>query len=387
MADAWLECASCGNRTDLGPSFRGCARCRAIGRAEPLEVRYAASPRPIPPPDRAAGLWRWARWLPPFATLTLGEGDTPLIPLDLGEPGPRLWLKNETMNPTWSWKDRPNAVTVAAARHYGFARVAAISTGNHGSSQAAYAARAGLACTIFRHPDAPEMQGALMALYGSEVRVGYDAEAEAALGRLLDRGDTFPGTTLSARPGFSNPYGVEGFKTIAFEVVEQLGGTSPDRVYVATGSGDGTYGIWKGFREMRDAGVIPRTPRIVACQAEGADSLRRAFVRGLHSVEPLDAVDTRALSIAELRTGDQALRAAFESGGTVTSTSDLEAFDAAVVAARQGIAIELASSVPLACALAERRGRDEGESWVVIGSGAAVKWPGRPPLAMIDPTK
>lgn len=361
MSDCWLQCVRCGGRHDFGPRFRGCPAC-----GDALEVRYQFTNLRFP--GGGPGLWAWADWLPPVPPLSLGEGDTPLVPLP--GPGPVVLVKNESRNPTWSWKDRPNAVTAAVARHFGSARLAVVSTGNHGAAAAAYAAAAGLGCVVFCHPAAPEVHVGLMRRFGAEVV--RTADAGPLVTAALADGQTFPGTTLDPAPRFTNPFGVEGFKTIAFELVRQLG-RCPDRVYVAVGSGDGIAGVWKGFREMKDAGVTDRLPLLVACQAAGADSLARAVTAGSDAVVPV-AVDTRALSVAEPRTGDHALRAVRE-GGRVWVGPDDAARAAARRAGRAGLALELASALAVAAAEAERPAGDPAEVWVAVGSGAAVKWP------------
>lgn len=364
MTEAWLHCDACDTSQPLTGQHRGCPVCRRAGRRAPLEVRYSGLPRALAPNPNECGVWRWRDWLPPVAARsTLHEGGTPLLPV-----GPGLWLKNETRNPTWSWKDRPNAVTAAVAKQFGYARLAVISTGNHGGAAAAYAAANGLGCAIFCHPAAPPLHTDLMALFGATVVRGGDQEAllEAALGE----GGTFPGTTLCPRPGFTNPFGVEGFKTLAFELVEHLGRV-PDRVYVAVGSGDGIYGIWKGFRELHESGAADRTPRMIACQADGADSLARA-VRSGAPIRPVAEVRTAALSVAEPITGRHALRAVRESGGGAATVTDAEAVAAVRDLGRRGTAVELASAVALAVAL--RDDPRDGLS-IVVGSGAAVKWP------------
>jgi threonine synthase len=154
--------------------------------------------------------------------------------------------------------------------------------------------------------------------------------------------------------------------------VEQLG-AAPDRIFVPTGSGDGIYGIWKGFRELAALGAIPRAPRMVACQSTGADSTVRAFQAGRPRHEPLEHPATVALTIGERIAGDHALRAVYDSGGEAIAVSDEQILDAARRLARQGLALENASAAALACA--ETLPRADGEKWVVIGSGAAVKWP------------
>src|SRR5207247_9821402 len=101
---------------------------------------------------------------------------------------------------------------------------------------------------------------------------------------LVERGDWFPSSILCPRDGYANPFGVEGFKTIAFEIVQQLNGRAPDRVYAPVGSGDGLYGVWKGFVELRRIGAVDRMPRMVACQASGANPYVRAFRLGERTV-------------------------------------------------------------------------------------------------------
>lgn len=373
MSNAELQCVRCLQRYPLSPQFFGCVVCAGQGRLSPLEVQYVGLPSRL---ERSAspGIWAWSDWLPalsPSYQTTLGEGRTPLLPFKAPKLGRSLWIKNETVNPTWSWKDRPNSISISVARSMGYRKVLAISTGNHGSAMAAYGARAGLKGLVFCHQDVPPLQLALMRGYGAEVVLGGDRD-RMAMAKIRE-GGYFPATIYCPRSGFANPYGVEGFKTIALEIVEELG-RAPDRVYVPVGSGDGIYGIWKGFREMKAAGVIERVPRMIGCQSTGADSAFRAFQKGTSQVEALESTSTIALSIDELVTGNHAVRAAVQSSGKFLAVRDEVILNASRWIAGQGLAIEAASSAALACALdpAEEQGE---ECWVVIASGAAVKWP------------
>jgi len=371
---AWLECVACSARFDVGPMLYGCPACKARGEIVPLEVAYdltAISPDLMR--DSAPGIWRWRPLLPPVrevSSVSLAEGRTPLIPVRGGWGRLNVLLKNETANPTWSWKDRPNCVSVSIAREFGFRRTAAISTGNHGCATSAYSAAAGMDCVIFCHADAPASQLALMSAYGARVIRG--GNQEALFGQLLGE-DYYPCSIFCPRAGYANPYGIEGFKTIAFEIFEQVGNSAPDRVFVPAGSGDGIYGVWKGFRELLALGWMKRAPKMMACQAAGADSAFRAFQRGSHRVQPLESVSTVALSIAERITGDHALRAVYQSGGSVITCSDQEALEAVRFLLRQGLAFEPASAVPLACIRQLAPQAASGETWVMIGSGSAIK--------------
>lgn len=374
----WLRCITCGLRFAVAPLFFGCPSCLKSGAPSELEMQYA--PREVVvPTSRAEGIWGWRSHLPTIASrarITLGEGATHLLPVDEDDDGPRVYLKNETSNPTWSWKDRPNAISVSVAKHFGFEQVVAISTGNHGNAMAAMAAAGGLRATVLCNAAAPPLQLALMSAYGARVVRGGDTEAIVL--DLIERGDWFPCTIFSLRETYTNPFGIEGFKTIAFEIWQQLGRV-PDRVFVGVGSGDGIYGIWKGFRELRDCGVAITVPRMIGCQTTGANSLVRAFNSGMSSITPLAETKTVASSLAELAAGRQALRAIYDSGGEALQVTDEEALEAMRRMAARGIALEPSSAVPLAC-LRKFSGQRVQEShkaeiWVAIGSGAAPKWP------------
>ena len=355
--------------------FTGCAHCASEGRKAPLEMRYDYTSLQAAVRDECApGIWRWSALLPRVAAenrISLGEGGTPLVPIRAG--GPRLMLKNETSNPTWSYKDRANCLSISVAREFGFQRVFASSTGNHGNATAAYAAAAGMRCLIFCHSDAPDLQLALMRHYGASVFLGGP---QAALGKaLVARGDWFPSSILCPRDGYANPFGVEGFKTIAFEIVEQLGGKAPDRVYAPVGSGDGFYGAWKGFVELHKIGVVDRLPRMMACQASGANPYVLAFRRGDRKMQAVENPHTVALSIAERIGGDAALHAIYDSGGAALEVDDGRIVATARAMAREGYALEPASAVAVACARRDAAPEYDGETWVSVGTGSTIKWP------------
>jgi len=369
----WLECLVCGAQFDLAPLLNGCPRCHDRGKRIPLEVRYnLARIEPVEPDRGAHGIWRWSALLPEVRSsnrTSLAEGATPM-PL-LGGQGVGLYLKNETANPTWSWKDRGMSVSVSVASEFGFGRISAVSTGNHGVAAAAYAAAAGIDCAVFCHADASPLQMALMGFYGARVFRG--GLRERMLTRLVARGDWFPASTYCPRDGCANPFGVEGFKTIAFEIVADLGGKVPDAVFVPAGSGDGVYGIWKGFRELREAGATSSLPRIFLCQTAAIDPYVRAFRAHSSRVDAVEPAATAALSIAEPMGGRHALAAVYGSGGEAISATEEQIASAMRFAARRGFAIEPASAAGVACAL--EKGKEAGEIKVVIATGAAVKWP------------
>lgn len=345
---ASLDCTGCGARYALGPMFFGCRQCGCA-----LVVRSVGAP------------WNGK-------TVTLGEGGTPLVPLRDWLGPARFWVKNESCNPTWSYKDRTASVSISMALAFGFKQTVAISTGNHGNAVAAYSAAAGLGCTIFCNPGAPDLQLALMRRYGARVVRG--GNQNALVRQMVERGGVFPASIVCPLGGFANPYGVEGFKAIAAEIVEQLG-RAPDRVFVPAGSGDGLYGIWKGFRELREFGVTDRVPKIVGCQAEGAACYAEAIRTGATKPVYIKDPKTVALSIAEEVGGSLALDAIRDSGGTAIAVSEDAILGAMRTLSGCGMALEAASAAALACAGTMAGDADAGEDWVMIGTGAIAKWP------------
>jgi threonine synthase len=318
-------------------------------------------------------LWQWRSLLPAFRdVVSLYEGNTPLVPYAVPGSGIRLLIKNETQNPTWSWKDRANTLSASAARHFGYRSLVTVSTGNHGNAAAAYSAAAGLRCRVFCNESASPMQMLLMQHYGAETVVGGDQDT--FLDELLYHDEWFPGIVICPRTGHANPFGVEGFKTIAFEIVEQLGGIAPDRVFIPTGSGDGLYGIAKGFRELVLTGTIQRSPRIVCCQTVQANPFVRAFREGRRTVTPVPTGPSVATSISE-PVGDQvALQAIYDSCGEALDVAEDDIMRCVRLLARRGLAFEPSSAVALACVLSHPDLHSD-EIWVVIGTGTAIRWP------------
>lgn len=372
MSETYLECLVCRAEFELAPLLFGCPECGKVGRKAATVVRYRNAAAPLRSAE-GPGVWRYRGLLPPFEPVSLGEGGTALVPLPFWTGKNRLLLKNETTNPTWSWKDRPGTASISAAKHFGFPETVAISTGNHGNSMSAYSAAGGLRCTIFCNPDAPDLQLALMSRYGSRVFRGGDANA--LVRKMVERGGVYPASIVCPLGGFTNPYGIEGFKTIAFELFEQLGGRVPDRVFVPAGSGDGIFGIYKGFTELRQIGLTDRIPKMVACQAESAacyvEALKQDSPRPIRFAHP----HTVALSIAEEIGGYPALGAVRDSAGTAVAVNDEQITTAALECARAGFAIEPASASTVAAAKTLAAEAPEDETWVAVASGALVKWP------------
>lgn len=312
------------------PLTDGCPETSTDAVQYPLEVTYEYEAVPDGLFDRppAPGLERWAPLLPPLASdLGTGEGATPLVEvpgvagwLD-GGPAGDLYVKDESRNPTWSQKDRLNRLTVSAAVRADAAGVVASSSGNHGAAAAAYAARAGLPCVVLTSPETPpSMQGFLRA-YGAAVLAVDDWEARAAaVDRLADDHGFHPVTSRTP-VHTGHPYGPEGYKTIAYETFLQLDRRVPGTVFVPTAHAELLFGVWKGFRELRELGVADATPRMVACEPAVRGPLVRALERGeeLATVEP---EPTDAHSIGATKSTLRGLLAVEESDGTAVGVTE-----------------------------------------------------------------
>lgn len=367
------------------PLTKGCPETSTEDVQYPLEVTYDydSVDRALFEQPLDAGLERWAPLLPPLTPETnLGEGNTPLVEV----PGLADWtgydgavyVKDESRNPTWSQKDRLNRLTVSAAIEMDAAGIVASSTGNHGAAAAAYAARAGLPCVVLTSPETPpSMQGFLRA-YGAAVLAVEDWDARAtAVDRLADE-HGFHAVTSRTSVHTGHPFGPEGYKTIAYEVFRQLDGEVPGAVFIPTAHAELLFGVWKGFRELIELGVVDESPRMVACEPAARAPLHAALDVG----EPLATVDdapTDAHSIGATRSSHRGRRALVESDGfaqpvedeTISSARDAlssrgfwQEFSGAAGIGGLRAALEADQDIdgPVVC-LATSSGFKDGEPW------------------------
>lgn len=381
-----LICRTCGRSYPLDAMLEGCSDCRPAGRIAILDPVYALETLEggaLPP---AAGrLWDYHRLLPlpdAAAQVTLGEGGTPLLPLAaaaLETGAAQVLLKYEAVNPTHSFKDRANAVAVSMARHFGFRKVICTSTGNHGVALAAYAARAGMRCLVLLPPGAPPAAASEIGFYGGDA-VTVDGDVVPLMGRLWrDHGWYVSQRNAAGVDGrvFGNPFGMEGYKTMAYEIFQQLGGRAPDRVLVPVGGGDGAWGVYKGFDELVRLGLAVSLPRITVCQSSAGAPLVNAYRRHLARVATVPASSTIAFSIVDRHSGDHALWAIQRSGGQAVEVDDDALRNAEAMLGRTGICVEPSSAASLAGLrrLAWGGDRFDGETVVLIGTGSGLRWP------------
>jgi threonine synthase len=317
-----IACSVC--RLEVEHPFKGlCPTCGGIVACEYDDATLSATLR-APSGD---GLNRWQGVLPVNGPLpSLSEGNTPLLDArrfgkDLGLEN--LWFKNESRNATGSFKDRGAAVGLAVAREYGARGTLTASSGNAASAVAAYSAASGLDCLVLVAPGAAPNKIQQVLAYGARVLVVRDLfRTRQGLLRMLDETSHRLDLFQIFFWALSNPYTIEGMKTIAYELYAQTGADGPDAVIVPTGGGDLFTGIWRGFGELQRVGLIKRVPRMLAAQASGAAPLANAVrIAGGHVAE-LEAVSTVASGIRVAFTGDHALRALRESGGAVAVVAD-----------------------------------------------------------------
>ncbi|WP_016906867.1 threonine synthase [Streptomyces xiaopingdaonensis] len=325
------------------PQVRGCPRTATDDVVYPVEVDYAYEEVPRGLFDGAAapapGLDRWAPLLPPLTAPGLGEGGTPLLDLGGG-----VWLKDESQNPTWSHKDRLNRITASAAVHEGAPGVVVASSGNHGASAAAFAARSGLRCVVLASAEAPPAVASFLRAYGAVVLPVPVETRWPLLSRISERLGLHP-VSNQTRTHTGHGFGPEGYKSVAYELHGQLG--VPAAVFVPTGYGELLYGVWKGFRELRLLGVTDRLPRMYACEPSAGGPLAAALRSGAPAaVVPPGA--SRAYGVNCTAGGHRGVRAVRESGGGALLVTDDEMASAQTELGADGLWVETSSAAGLA---------------------------------------
>src|SRR5437879_2573155 len=279
---ARLECTACGLRHDWSRLQNLCTACSkplfavydlaAVGE---LECFKQSSLR-----EREKSLWRYRELLPlpqDAEPISLGEGGTPLLRAPKFADDVDLWIKDESLNPTQSFKARGMSVAVSMAKYLGAKKLAVPSAGNAGGALAAYAARAGLAAHIFMPRDTPRANIIECREVGAHVTLidGLITDCGAEIARRKEKEGWFDLSTLK------EPYRIEGKKTLGYEIAEQLDWRLPDVILYPTGGGTGLIGMWKAFDEMEKLGWIDsKRPRMFSVQASGCAPIVRAFDAG-----------------------------------------------------------------------------------------------------------
>jgi len=327
-------------------------------------------------------MWRYAPVLPPSeaSIVSLGEGWTPLIRtrrLGARLGAEALWVKDEGLNPTASFKARGLACAISMCVELGIRKVAIPSAGNAAGALAAYAAAAGIESYIFMPQDVPQANYLECKAYGANVAL-VDGLIGDCASMVAERGPQEGWFDLST---LHEPYRIEGKKTMGYEVAEQMDWELPDAIFYPTGGGVGMIGMWKAFDEMEKLGWIGgRRPKMIAVQAEGCAPVVRAFQENEPSSRFFDGAHTLAAGLRVPKPlGDfLVLDAVRASGGTAIAVSDEEMLDAGFeLAASEGI---FAAPEGAACVAALRKLLENGflkpaDRIVLYNTGSGLKYP------------
>lgn len=371
-----LRCVHCSSTGARGLTVEGCPTCRSDDfRSNYVVAAEEYQPFLQPPTDdQLSGIWRWRSSLPRLADgaeVTLGEGNTPLVRFE--RQGYAVHIKDESQNPTWSHKDRLCAMAASHAVSTGARVMVVSSSGNHALSAAAYAARAGRPCVVLTHEGMPPAVRSAVEAFGSLLVIVPGQDRWKLVERSVHELGWYPFSNYTA-PVTGNPVAVEGYRTIAFEIAEQLGWTAPTSIIVPTGYGEALCGIWRGFKAMRAAGVVGELPKMVSVEPAVSAPLHTSLLKGLDRPTPVQAGKSIASSINVKVTSVNAMMTIRESGGAALAVSEDEIATAHRELARQGIYAENASAASFAGFLqAEADQLDLGERPVVLSTSTGLK--------------
>lgn len=352
-----FSCLRTGVQLPIGDYFEGSERSASEGYPASVRATYRYD-QAWPVASRDKGMARYKDYLPYLTFPTLGEGESPLIELptvarDLGLRC--VWAKNEGQNPTGSHKDRMSPFVVARAAAVGRRTVAAASSGNAAVSLAAYAAAGGLDCAIVAMSTIGASWRRALEELGVELVITRTArERWSHLREKVLEGAWYPATNYLAPPVGSNPFGIQGYKTIAYEIAEDLSAELPDAILVPTSRGDLLWGIWEGFRELVQMEHFERAPRLFAIEPFP----RLARVLAGEDYRHDFPGTTRLTSIGGDTVTFQAVEAVKQSGGGAVVVEDTKAEKDVSRLARLGLYVESTAAASLS-ALHELRRRGE----------------------------
>lgn len=358
-------CPADGTRVPSDTLAWCCPLCRG-----PLDLDFSPTPAPLKSlTGRVNSLWRYAESLPlPAPPISLGEGRTPLAPLD-----GRISAKLDFLMPTLSFKDRGAVVLAALARRLRPERVVADSSGNAGTAIAAYCARAGLACTVYVPDTTSPKKLEQIGAHGARVEAVPGGREEAARAARAAAGE--PGTFYASH--VHNPYFLQGTKTYVHELWEDLGGRLPDVLVVPVGNGTLLLGAALAVRELHAAGLVPKAPALVAVQAAAVAPLAEAWRTGADEppggatpTPPAAPTAAEGIAIPRPPRARQILRAVRESGGAFLTVTEDQISSAQLDLARRGLYVE---STGVACWAAVREGALGERTAVVPLCGAGAK--------------
>lgn len=370
-----LVCTNCGESYDKETKNFRCDKCGEPIELEEVKEGKISDGNPL---DQTL-LERYKDFYPSLSTennFSLNEGFTSLVSVDdmakeYGISG--LFFKNETQNPTWSFKDRGTVTGVLRAINLGYKKIGTVSTGNMATSVAAYGARAGLDTYILVKKGIAEEKLKPIAIYGAKL-----IEVEGDYSKLYDESLAIGHENDIYFINSDVPYRVEGYKTMAFEICEQLGFEAPDYVIVPTSAGGDIRGIEKGFREFYKLGLIDKLPKMVAVQASGCSPIYNAFREGKLEISRVADPETIAHAIENPYppSGNQVLRMLKKNGGLALGVDDVDILKSQKKLASLGLFVQPASATSLAAVekLYKEKLLKESDNVVCVLTGSGLKY-------------
>jgi threonine synthase len=342
-----VKCKQCDHKVDKDPIGGVCPVCEEL-----IEFQYSSK---WDTSESYQSMWRYNNLLPiqdKQNIVSLGEGKTPLLKSNV-HFGSNIYLKDESRNPTGSMKDRAMSVAYSKAKELNIKRSIIISAGGAGIAASAYASRAGIENVILIPPGVSQERIMAMQIYGSEI-IEVQGNIEDCLEvaqEMVNKYGWYETSTYKK----ANPYTIEGPKTIAYEIFEQLE-EIPDYIFVPVGGGGTLTGIWKGFNELKDLNQINYIPALVGIQNTNFNGLEIALRKGYTKDNELHLIDidsslptvTGAIRHSYVPDGEEALEAIRNSGGKVVTVDDEEAMEAQkMIADTDGLFVEPSSAIPL----------------------------------------
>ena len=351
-----VQCIRCKSPLGTAPYYLGCPKCESEGVTCNYTTVYDLSEAYLPEAHPGAGIWSYKPFYPVYDNareISLQEGNTPLIHLkSLGERLGlnRLYVKDESRNPTLSFKDRFCSVAITKAVQDSAPGIVVSSTGNQGASAAAYAAKAGKPCIIFTVAEVPDTMKTLMLVYGAAVVMVPTSLDRWKLMRLcVQEFGWAPISGFVSPPIGSNCYGVDGYKSMAFEVYRQLQNTAPDAVIFPTAYSDGLYGFYKGMEDLRELKLVSHLPKLIASEVFG--SMEQTLA--VHADRPVAVGSSWSVSfsIAGSLCTWQGLESVASTNGYARCSNDAETLRMQILLARtEGLYAENSSVTSLVCA-------------------------------------
>lgn len=362
-------CNRCGKKHDITPSLWKCDCGGVLDLVKETPHIDGAAWNSYP-----NSLWRYVETMPfaknskTWESITMGEGQSPLVVLDAQEPN--TYIKVDYMMPTLSFKDRGAAVLMTKAKELGVSKVIADSSGNAGTAIAAYAARCNMKCDIYLSDETSPKKIAQIKAHGAVIKQirGTREDIAAAAQKAVDEEKVFYASHVY------NPYFYEGTKTYAYEIYEQLNGV-PDTLIIPVGNGTLLLGAYYGFKELFENKLIEKTPKIIAIQAANCAPLANAYEKGKAIAEPVTNKGTLAegIAIAAPARSKQILEAVRETKGIFIDIKEDEILSAREMLADKGFYVEVTTAANYAGYLKYKKAPQEKVIIPLCGAGIKSK--------------